>query len=126
METDFSELVKKVVKQTKTRMRAVNTYRKEFDAVIDRYGDLSVQYELLRQQWYDDGCRVSEEYTNKAGAVNQRKTPLYLSMETLRKELVDLENILGLTPKGLKQINSKGLETKKKSALEKALSELDG
>lgn len=126
METDVSKLVKKVVTQTKTRMKAVNTYRKEFDAIIDRYGDLSVQYELLRQQWYDDGCKVSEEYTNKAGAVNQRKTPLYLSMETLRKELVDLENILGLTPKGLKQINSKGLETKKKSALEKALGELGG
>lgn len=126
MDNEISELVKKVVKQTKTRMRAVNTYRKEFDAVIDRYADLYVQYEILRSQWYDSGCVVSEEYTNKAGAVNQRKTPLYLSMETLRKELVDLENILGLTPKGLKQINSKGLETKKKSALEKALSELDG
>ncbi len=126
MENEISELVKKVVRQTKTRMKAVNTYRKEFDAVIDRYADLYVQYEILRGQWYDGGCAVSEEYTNKAGAVNQRKTPLYLSMETLRKELVDLENILGLTPKGLKQINSKGLETKKKSALEKALSELDG
>lgn len=126
MENEISELVKKVVRQTKTRMKAVNTYRKEFDAVIDRYADLYVQYEILRGQWYDGGCAVSGEYTNKAGAVNQRKTPLYLSMETLRKELVDLENILGLTPKGLKQINSKGLETKKKSALEKALSELDG
>ena len=126
MDNEISELVKKVVKQTKTRMRAVNTYRKEFDAVIDRYADLYVQYEILRSQWYDRGCVVSEEYTNKAGAVNQRKTPLYLSMETLRKELVDLENILGLTPKGLKQINSKGLETKKQSALEKALSELGG
>lgn len=126
MENEISELVKKVTRQTKTRMKAVNTYRKEFDAVIDRYADLYVQYEILRGQWYDGGCSVSEEYTNKAGAVNQRKTPLYLSMETLRKELVDLENILGLTPKGLKQINSKGLETQKKSALEKALSELDG
>lgn len=126
MESEFESLVKKSVRQTKTRMKAVGTYRKEFDSCIDRYADLSVQYGILRQQWYDDGCAVSEEYTNKSGAVNQRKTPLYLSLETLRKELVDMENILGLTPKGLKQINSKGLETKQKSALEKALNELDG
>jgi hypothetical protein len=58
-------------------------------------------------------------YTNKSGAKNQRKTPLYLSIEALRKELIDMENIFGLTPKGLKTIKSKALDTQKVSALDR-------
>ena len=54
-----------------------------------------------------------------------RKTALYLSIENLRKELMEMENILGLTPKGLKAIKTKGLEAKKESALDRALGIMD-
>ena len=63
---------------------------------------------------------------DKYGAENERKTALYLSLETLRKELIEMENIFGLTPKGLKAIKTKGLESKKESAIDAALRKMSG
>lgn len=102
-------------------MQKLGTFQPEFDAPVRRYAELRVQYEMLTEKWYENGCEITEEYTNKNGATNKRKTPLYLSMESIRKELTEMENIFGLTPKGLRMINTKGLEQKKKSALDKAL-----
>lgn len=102
-------------------MQVLGTYKVEFDAPIRRYAELSIQYGILNDQWYENGCVITEEYTNKSGATNQRKTALYLSMETLRKELIELENIFGLTPKGLKAIKTKGLDQTKKSKLDEVL-----
>ena len=115
--------ITKLKNQTVKNMEAIGTYHKEFDATIQRYAELRIQYELLTGKWYDEGCEITEEYTNKSGAKNRRKTALYLSIETMRKELVDLENIFGLTPKGLRGIRAKGLEEKKESALDKLLVE---
>lgn len=102
-------------------MRKLGTFKPEFDAPVRRYAELRVQYEVLTEKWYENGCEITEKYTNKNGATNERKTPLYLSMETIRKELTELENIFGLTPKGLRAIKTKGLEQKKESALDRAL-----
>lgn len=111
----------KLYKKTVANMQELGTYKVEFDAPIRRYAELSIQYGILNDQWYEKGCVITEEYTNKSGATNQRKTALYLSMETLRKELIELENIFGLTPKGLKAIKTKGLDQKKLSKLDQAL-----
>lgn len=108
-------------RETREKMVCLGTFRKEFETSIRRYAELSVQYDILTETWYENGCKVTEKYTNKNGATNQRKTALYLSMETMRKELIDMENLFGLTPKGLKAIKTKGLETTKKTALDKAL-----
>lgn len=102
-------------------MRNLGTYRPEFETSVRRYAELRVQYDILNDQWYESGCAITEEYTNKAGATNQRKTTLYLTLENIRKELIELENLFGLTPKGLKAIKSKGLEEQKQSLLEKVL-----
>ena len=116
-------------KITKTRnktteyMKNLGIYKPEFENSVSRYAELRIQYDILTDRWYDEGCAITEEYTNKAGAKNMRKTALYLSIEAMRKELNELENILGLTPKGLKQIRTKGFEEKKTSALDKLLSD---
>ena len=114
-----------IYKETKANMEKLGTYRSEFEAPIKRYAELRLQFDILNEQWYEEGCRITEEYTNKSGATNQRKTALYLSIETMRKELIDMENIFGLTPKGLKMIKAKGLDKPKGSALEKALVHAD-
>ena len=44
----------------------------------------------------------------------------------MRRELTEMENVLGLTPKGLKLLKTKGLETKKGGALAEALRKADG
>lgn len=107
-------------------MKGLGVFKQEFDPTVQRYAELRVQFEVLNKQFVDDGCIITEEYTNKAGATNVRKTALYLALETLRKELADLENILGLTPKGLKAIKAKGLDGKKGSALDDALAKISG
>lgn len=86
---------------------------------------MQLQYEILIEKWYEGGCAITEEYTNKAGATNIRKTALYMSIENLRKELLDVENTLGLTPKGFKTLKSKGLDSPKASMLDKVLSNGD-
>lgn len=120
-----SQTIKIKITKTKNKttdyMKNLGIYKPEFENSVSRYAELKVQYEILTDRWYDEGCAITEEYTNKAGAKNMRKTALYLSIEAMRKELNDLENILGLTPKGLKQIRTKGFEERRESALEKFL-----
>lgn len=106
-------------------MQKIGTFKPEFEAPVKRYAELSIQYEILNDKWYENGCQITEEYTNKSGATNQRKTALYMALENLRKELMDMENVFGLTPKGLRQIRAKGLEQKKSSTLDKALEKLN-
>lgn len=107
-------------------MKILGTYKLEFEAPVRRYAELRIQYDILTEKWYEEGCKITEEYTNKFGAKNNRKTALYLAMETMRKELIEMENLFGLTPKGLRAIKSKGLEDKKESALDKMLGNING
>ncbi len=117
--------ITRLYKKTVGNMQEIGTFRPEFEASVRRYADLSIQYEILNDKWYEEGCKITEEYTNKAGAKNIRKTALYMAMENLRKELIEMENIFGLTPRGLRQIKTKGLEQKRSSALDKALERLN-
>ena len=114
---EFEKEKKKIFNQTKKNMVALGTYRPEFDVAITRYADMRMQYDGLQQRWYDEGCQITEPYTNNDGATNERKTVLYMAIEKLRDELTKIESLFGLNPKGLKEIKKKGLEQKKKSAL---------
>lgn len=116
--------ITRIYNKTVENMNELGTFRREFDAPVRRYAELRVQYDILTDRWYEEGCEITEEYTNKSGATNQRKTTLYLALETLRRELVELENLFGLTPKGLRSIKTKGLEEKKKSRLDQVLNDL--
>lgn len=116
--------ITRIYNKTVENMNELGTFRIEFDAPVRRYAELRVQYDILTDRWYEEGCEITEEYTNKSGATNQRKTTLYLALETLRRELVELENLFGLTPKGLRSIKTKGLEEKKKSRLDQVLNDL--
>lgn len=123
MESAKSRKIKitKAYNKTIENMQVLGTYKPEFEAPVRRYAEMRIQYDILNEKWYEEGCKITEEYTNKSGAKNRRKTALYLSLETMRKELIELENVFGLTPKGLRAIRAKGLEVKKKSALDKVL-----
>lgn len=121
---EVEKIKKRIAGKTKSSMKKVGTFRAEFSPTIERYAELRVQYDILNDQWYENGCKITEDYTNKAGATNQRKTALYLALENLRKELTDLENLFGLTPQGLKRIKTKGLDASKKSKLDAALEKL--
>lgn len=113
--------INQIIAKTKAKMEILGTYKIEFDATIRRYAEMTYQYKQTQDEWYANGCQITEEYTNKAGYTNIRKTALYIALETLRKELLELENVLGLTPKGLKQLRSDGFKGKQISALDKVL-----
>lgn len=115
----------KIRNETIEKMRSLGVYREEFAVPIQRYADMRIQYAILSETWRESGYKVTENYTNKAGATNIRKAPLYLSMENLRRELIEMENLFGLTPKGLKAIKAQGLDQGKKSVLDEALKKIE-
>ena len=80
----------KIRNETIEKMRSLGVYREEFTIPIQRYADMRMQYDILCKTWRETGCKVTEKYTNKAGATNVRKAPLYLSMENLRRELIEM------------------------------------
>lgn len=126
-EKKINEQIKKIIEQTVTDLKAIGVYRPEFDSTIKAYAQMRQQYDTLMKEFYSTGCKITEEYTNKAGATNIRKTALYLAIETLRKDIVNHENILGLTPLALKKITkNSGNNNKKESKLGQALKKLDG
>lgn len=118
-QTLYEKEIKKILKKTKTNMEAIGTYKSEFDATIRMYAETKYQYDKLMEEFFEQGCKVTEEYTNKAGFTNIRKTATYLAIETIRKDLISHETVLGLTPAGLKKIHAK--IDSKKSGLAKAL-----
>ncbi|WP_269478235.1 P27 family phage terminase small subunit [Hominibacterium faecale] len=116
----------KIFNDTKRKMEALHTYKKEFETPIMRYAELRMQFDALTERWHEEGCKITEEYTNKAGAKNMRKTALYLSLETLRKELMEMENIFGLTPRGLKMIKVSMVDKTGGGKLAAAIEKLGG
>ena len=118
---DYDKERKKIFSKTKKNMIALGTYRAEFDVIVQRYAEMRIQSDMLHKRWYNEGCVITEEYTNNDGATNERKTALYMAIEKLRSELTKMETLFGMTPKGLKDIRKKGLEQKKESALDKML-----
>lgn len=114
-----------VYNQTVEDMKSLNIYKNEFIPIITRYAEMRVQYIVIMDKWYSLGCVITENYTNKSGATNVRKTALYQAVENLRHELADHETMLGLTPQALKKISDKNFQPVKKSTLAEALKNFD-
>ncbi len=114
--------IKKIIKKTVDDMTKLGVYREQFDAAVYTYAEMRYQLSMLNEQFYDGGCQITEEYTNKAGATNERKTALYSAIEQLRRDIASTEDRLGLTPAGIKKINEAEMKPKKKrSKLDTAL-----
>ena len=122
-ETRRQKETQKIIKETVENMTALGVYRQQFDAAIATYADMRCQLAALNRQFFDGGCKITEQYTNKSGATNERKTALYAAIEQLRRDIASTEDRLGLTPAGLRRINEQELKKKKKaSKLDRALS----
>lgn len=124
-QTEYQKEIRKIAKKAKTSMEAIGTYKPQFDDTIAMYAETKYQYNKLMQEFYSSGCKVTEEYTNKSGATNIRKTATYLALETLRKDIINHESVLGLTPAGLKKINATESKPKKGKGLADALKKLE-
>ena len=109
-------------KQIIDNMKELGIYKKEYKTTIDIFVDMVQQYEIFTEQFESDGHTVQEEYTNKAGATNMRKTPVYSAMEKLRMDISTYSNLLCLNPKSLESVT---LESNSKSKLASVLERLE-
>lgn len=67
------------------------------------------------------------EHTNQGGATNATQNPALRLINDLNRDALAYWRDLGLTPSGLRKINDSAMkESRKESALEKALKSLGG
>jgi phage terminase small subunit len=111
----------KVIAQTKENMIALGIYKPEFDTTISIYSGLVEQYQALEKEFKKTKFTVVE---NTGYSENKKRAPIVATLESLRKDILQYSNVLGLTPAGLKKIKDsmKGDNNKKQSKLEMALS----
>lgn len=126
MATVKEELRKNVV----DNMKHLGVYREDFEHTIDVYVDMLLQYKMFEKQFAESGYKITDSYTNKAGATNERKTPIYTAMEALRKDLAKYSDLLCLNPRAYERVKKpevpvrKKEEEKPKSKLISALSDI--
>ena len=102
--------------QTIKAMQVMGTYRVEYDPIIDVYSGLREQYERLSRE-YEDG--KSYKYSTPTADGGEKKSPLSLTVESLRKDILAYSDRLMLNPKARAD---EGQRSKKKSKLAEALS----
>src|SRR5699024_7766070 len=97
---------KSIRAETIKNMKALGTYKPEYNNVIDIFVGMLHQYENFQEEFERSGYKIEEEYTNKVGATNMRKTPLFSAMEKLRMDIATYSDKLGLNPKALESITT--------------------
>lgn len=107
--------------EIKKQMKKLGTYKPEYDKIIKIFAGILFQYEQFEEQFEESGYKITEEYTNKAGAINERKVPLYTAMESLRKDIITYSDRLCLNPKALETVTT---ESANKSKLAAVLSDI--
>lgn len=106
----------------KGNMEALGIYKPEFDITIKIYVGLIRQYNALEKQLKQSNYDVTE----KTGySDNAKKSPLITTMESLRKDILQYSNQLGLTPTGLRKLTEmKAQPQSQPSVLEQAMMQL--
>ncbi len=111
-----------IKRQVINHMKELGVYKKEYKTTIDIFVSMLHQYEYFEEKFEKSNYQVEEEYTNKAGATNMRKTPLLSAMEKLRMDIATYSNMLCLNPKSLEKVTA---ESGGGSKLASVLSELN-
>lgn len=108
--------------KTIKQMKALGIYNPSFDGILDVYVDLLFEYKTKYEDFKLAGYKVSEQYTNNKGGESERKTPLYLTIENLRKDILSYSSQLGLTTKACVNVKGELPSTSKKvSSLSSAM-----
>lgn len=100
-------------------MKAMKTYRKEFDLPIGVLANLLEQYEVLNAKYMEEGMPYCDN--TQAG---KKKSPIVTTLESLRKDILAYQTALGLTPQGAKKLDTQQ-EGASTSPLAQALARLE-
>lgn len=111
-------------RRIKSACRKAGTYQKYYDDVISSLSEILEKRDQAEQVYIDSGSKPLVEYTNKAGATNHTKNPALILWNDFNTSALAYWRDLGLTPAGLKRLDSKPINTDKESELEKAMREL--
>ena len=122
--SERDKLEKRYKRQIVRKMKAIGTYNASFMYTINVLAKVLADYEVTTEQFERTGGHMVIKHTNKSGATNIVKNPLYQAIEKLRDDIITYSRELGLTPAGLKRINKDGAQPDKQSPLERVLMEL--
>lgn len=111
---------KKIIAQCE----AVGTYREPFLPVIETLAATLEQRDKIMAEYEESGDPGVIEHTNRGGSANLTKHPALVLWDELNKSALAYWRDLGLTPAGLKKIDEKAMQPKKRSVLAEALKEL--
>lgn len=94
-----------IKRRTISYMKDLNTYKKQYNQLVEVYADLLLQYYILTKQFEESGYEVVME-TEKSGG---KKSPVLATLENLRKDIGTYSDRLMLNAKANKdsEINLK-------------------
>ncbi len=96
--------------------KSAGTYEEYFNDVIETLAQTLEQRDKVYKEYNESGGHPLIEYTNKSGATNLMKHPLLGLWDELNKSALAYWRDLGLTPAGLKKLDTDALKKKKASS----------
>lgn len=103
-----------VYEETVERMRALGTYRPEYETEIRIYSEMVAQLNQAVEDWRNDGG--AQYQVNNQGRVS--KSPYIRAMEALRKDILLYSDRLGLNPRSMKSIEKEEPENTGRSLVD--------
>ena len=88
-------------------MKALGTYRAEYEGAISVLVQLRWQYDTLTKQFEESGFAYFEQTDS-----GTKKAPIVTTLESLRKDMLAYMTALGLTPAGAKKLTAAATEKK--------------
>ena len=108
-----------IKRRTIAYMKELNTYKKQYNQLVEVYADLLHQYYILTKEFEDSGYQVMIQTEKSDG----KKSPILATLESLRKDIGTYSDRLLLNPKSNNTIASR--EPPKKSPFAMLLSSED-
>lgn len=82
-------------------MTEQGNYQKQFDMAIGILASMQEQYDVLNQKYVEAGMPYFEDTQT-----GKKKSPIVTTLESLRKDILQYQAALGLTPAGAKKLEA--------------------
>ena len=96
--------------EVKQKMERLGIYKPEFNATIKRYVELQKEYKKIYAKYKKSGYECVVQ-TNQG----TKKAPTVATLESLRKDILTMEESLGLTPRGLLKLKENAFAKQKEN-----------
>ena len=106
--------------RTRKAMKAIGVYKEEFEPTITIYAQLQEERDTLQAEYKEGGYQF-----DVATASGKKKAPIVTTLESLRKDILNYADALGLTPRGALKLQAELFKPEEETSyLEKAMEEL--